>query len=251
MNNPVKIFAFSYKDRQFQCQLYLTQSRRNKNKISISITTDQIIKIKAPPQTSHNQILASLTYFKEWIYSHPVYQQPTYHYVEHEKHLYLGQYYSLKITETIKHPQAIQVMGENLNITVRNNVPLRIYNLLESWYKLQALQIFTERIHVLKPGINWIDWQNKPPIIRIKKMKSQWGSYNHKHNGIITLNQHLVKADSSAIDYVIAHECCHAVELNHGKKFYQLLGHTMPEWKKWRNYLRQNNHIIGKDQKPR
>ncbi|MUG08447.1 DUF45 domain-containing protein [Commensalibacter melissae] len=60
------------------------------------------------------------------------------------------------------------------------------------------------------------------------ELKNQWGSYNQKNNVIITLTQHLIKANPAAIDYVILHELCHAAEFNHSKKIYQIVTMIMP-----------------------
>ncbi|MBI0075644.1 M48 family metallopeptidase [Commensalibacter sp. M0357] len=45
---------------------------------------------------------------------------------------------------------------------------------------------------------------------------------------IITLTQHLIKANPAAIYYVILHELCHAAEFNHSKKIYQIVTMIMP-----------------------
>lgn len=52
--------------------------------------------------------------------------------------------------------------------------------MLQNWYKFEALEVFSERLSLLKSRICWIDWQNKPPLLRIEKLKNQWGSYSKK-----------------------------------------------------------------------
>ncbi len=44
------------------------------------------------------------------------------------------------------------------------------------------------------------------------------------------LNLELIKAPIECIDYVIAHELCHAIYPHHGPKFYRLLETVMPDY---------------------
>ena len=66
-------------------------------------------------------------------------------------------------------------------------------------------------------------------------MKNRWGSCTK--SGRILLNAELVRASRDSIDYVITHELCHLVELNHGLRFWQLLRRIMPDWKERRAEL--------------
>lgn len=245
---PIKCFDFLYRGQNFKCQLY-PLSPQNKPNISLSITPNQIIKIKAPLKTSHTHILKTLYTFAEWIYTHPAYQEPALYYINFEEHLYLGQAYPLRIIEDINQKQTIELIHNHIVVSVRKNYPLRIYSLLNHWYKFQAIQIFSERFSIYKTKVPSINWEINLPLLKIKKMKSQWGSYNRRKN-VITLNQHLIKANIFAIDYVIIHELCHMIEFNHGKKFYHLITSIMPDWKKWHDYLYQHHYILNRDQQP-
>lgn len=75
-------------------------------------------------------------------------------------------------------------------------------------------------------------------------MTSRWGSYIHRSPRVVTLNQHLIKAPLTCIDYVIIHELCHEVEANHSKKFYTLVAKIMPDWKIWQTQLQQQSALL-------
>ena len=73
---------------------------------------------------------------------------------------------------------------------------------------------------------------NDPPLIKIRKMKSQWGNCRAAKN-VVTLNSRLAAYDEQIIKFVICHEFCHFTFQNHSKDFYALLGSVMPRWKEY------------------
>jgi predicted metal-dependent hydrolase len=66
-------------------------------------------------------------------------------------------------------------------------------------------------------------------------MRTRWGSCSPK--GEVVLNPLLVKAPTPCIDYVVTHELCHLKELNHGPRFYRMLGMAMPDWQERKQRL--------------
>ena len=74
-----------------------------------------------------------------------------------------------------------------------------------------------------------------PSGIYIKQMENRWGSCTK--SGKIFLNNELIKAPRSCIEYVITHEMCHLLHPNHTKDFFTLLSSVMPDWEKWKNKL--------------
>lgn len=75
-----------------------------------------------------------------------------------------------------------------------------------------------------------------PREIRIKQMKSRWGSCG-PHNDI-NLNWTLAFAPASALKYVVVHELSHIRYRNHSADFWALVGELMPEWRTERQWLK-------------
>ena len=81
-----------------------------------------------------------------------------------------------------------------------------------------------------------------PSKVNIKKMKSRWGSASK--DGVINLNEHLLKAPKGAIDYVILHEICHLKIKNHSHHFWELVQKFMPNYEENRKWLEVNSTRI-------
>lgn len=66
--------------------------------------------------------------------------------------------------------------------------------------------------------------------IRIKNIRSRWGSCSVKKN--LNFSLYLALLENQYIDYVILHELCHTVHMNHGSGFWDLLEQVCPGAKK-------------------
>ena len=77
----------------------------------------------------------------------------------------------------------------------------------------------------------------KPKKVRIKRIKYAWGSCSSKKN--ITINMYLANKDKEVIEYVVLHEMCHLIHMNHSKDFWSLIEKYMPQYKEHKNKLKQ------------
>jgi len=67
----------------------------------------------------------------------------------------------------------------------------------------------------------------KPSGIKVVRQRKRWGSCNNK--GQIRINACLSLLPEPLAEYVLVHELCHLVHLNHSAKFHALLMQMLPD----------------------
>lgn len=77
--------------------------------------------------------------------------------------------------------------------------------------------------------------------ISIRAQKSRWGSCSRAGN--LSFNYKIAALAPHIVDYIIVHELCHLAEMNHSKKFWTLVAHSIPNHRVLRKELR--NTVIA------
>jgi hypothetical protein len=90
-------------------------------------------------------------------------------------------------------------------------------------HKDQALALAKKRIEHFNQFYNF-----KFNKISIKNQKTRWGSCSKKGN--LNFNYKISLIPEKFADYIIVHELCHLKEFNHSKKFWNLVGKTVPDY---------------------
>lgn len=76
--------------------------------------------------------------------------------------------------------------------------------------------------------------------ISIRCQHTRWGSCSSKGN--LNFNCLLVLLPDEIIDSVIVHELCHIKQMNHSAKFYEEIEKVFPDYKRCRDWLKQNGN---------
>ncbi len=94
--------------------------------------------------------------------------------------------------------------------------------LLKHWLKYQG------RVHLI-PWLIKLSEQTKLRFqqVHIRGQQSRWGSCSGKGN--INLNYNLLFLRPELVRYIMLHELCHTVHLNHSEQFYRLLAIFEPK----------------------
>lgn len=79
--------------------------------------------------------------------------------------------------------------------------------------------------------------------ISIRAQKTRWGSCSRSGN--LSFNYKIAILPPPVAEYIIVHELCHLAEMNHGKKFWDLVARTIPEHRAIRKALRNTAVVFS------
>lgn len=206
--------------------------------LGIKVHPDKSVQVIAPMDSTVEDVKKKVKSKASWILKqqdfflsfHPL--TPPREFVGGETHLYLGKQYKLKLRQSDK--DEVKLHGGSLEVFVKDKTDKKkIEKLIKAWYKAKADQHFWELYEKNMKLTN--SFEKKPSGLKYRWMTKRWGSCDK--DGGIHLNLELIKAPKKCIEYVLVHELCHLVHLDHSRAFYELLEKLYPNWKETKNKL--------------
>ena len=152
-------------------------------------------------------------------------------YEDGEEFLLLGRHYPIEIKEVSSSSEAGVALGHDvIVVSIKEKDEELIRKMLTRFYKQQCKKTVEARIRHYQPY-----FKTKPTSIKIMANKKHWGTCNSKRE--LTFNWRLVMAPLDVLDYVVLHEMCHMVHLNHDRSFWRLVGKYMPDYEDKQDWL--------------
>ncbi len=78
--------------------------------------------------------------------------------------------------------------------------------------------------------------------LRIKNQKTRWGSCSSKKN--INLNRNLLFLPPELVDYLLTHELCHTIHLNHSDQYWKMVESCLADFRIYDKQLKNALHMI-------
>ena len=78
--------------------------------------------------------------------------------------------------------------------------------------------------------------------ITIRDQKTRWGSCSSQGN--LNFTWKLVLAPPEVLDYVVVHELCHRIEMNHSAAFWRQVVRVLPDYQQQRGWLKENGWLL-------
>jgi predicted metal-dependent hydrolase len=147
---------------------------------------------------------------------------------------YLGRDHTLVLARSITAPR---VEAGLLQVPAAAAAPSRMRDVTLAWLKAAALVLYRDRADALAAhsGVTVKE-------VRLSSARTQWGSCTA--GGRVRINWRLMHFAPQYIDYVIAHELAHLVEMNHSRAFWRVVGTMYPDYQAARGFLRRRGHLI-------
>ncbi|MCL6570349.1 MAG: M48 family metallopeptidase [Bacillus sp. (in: Bacteria)] len=210
---------------------------KNRTSMGIYINLYGNVEVQVPKGTSEQSVLQLIEEKWDWVQEKIKEMkdrtlEPKEKVYNHgESFLYLGNTYPIQIYQDIDILQDHVVFeGDKLHIYVKQLEDERIKQALKRFYFQQCKALVEKSIQSYQSN-----FKVKPRSIRISDSKSTWGTCDSKLQ--LTFNWKLAMAPLQVIDYVVVHEMCHMVHLNHDRSFWRLVGKILPDYEQRQNWL--------------
>lgn len=217
-----------------------TVKRQKRKTMALHVLEDARVEVRVPKWLAKREIDKFVKERSRWVVQQREKRLQkmalTPGFTQGELQPYLGASYPLNIQKSSRN--AI-VFGEK-NIIINSKEPDNTeltQSILREGYRAKAKLLFAQRLNYF---FELMDLTCSKPDLKVRVMKRRWGSCSSK--GIVTLNLELMKYPQSCIDYVVVHELCHLLEMNHSPRFYRHLAKAMPDWRQREQLLEQLSH---------
>jgi predicted metal-dependent hydrolase len=108
---------------------------------------------------------------------------------------------------------------------------------IERWYRRQARLEIAPRLDAAATALG-----RGYTTLTIRDQKTRWGSCSA--TGAMSFNWRLLLAPDVVLEYVVRHEACHLVALDHSPRFWGLMGRLMPGYEVPRRWLRDHGATL-------
>ena len=131
----------------------------------------------------------------------------------------------------------VYIEAGKLCIEGRIETPEKALKILHNWLKDQARAYMIPRAEAYASRLGVA---NSLQQIRFRKTRSKWGHCSSK--GIIQFNELIMLAPAAVVEYLIIHEVCHLVHMNHSRQYWKLVKSHCPDYKDTKTWLTENGH---------
>jgi predicted metal-dependent hydrolase len=222
---------------------YKLVSRGNARKLSLRVDPQEGVVVVLPENMPLKYVELFLKEKQEWLLKHwlRIEKQKLMHAdrladVQMKGEIdYLGKKYRLDTQLGFEGRARSEFDGECLKIVALDAIDCK--KVLERWYRNQAKAVLGIRLekYALQMSLVYESYV-------VKDQKTRWGSCST--GGNLNFNWRLIKAPLEVLDYVVVHELAHLVEMNHSKRFWEIVGKYSREYRLHRLWLKKNGWML-------
>ena len=218
-------------------------TRKDIKNINLRVKSNGKIKVSCPMRSSDGKVDNFVISRHEWItnaldrQSVKAYNMPKFNYDDGDILYYLGDEYTLRVVENDRNFISSKQGELTVNIKDKRDKNMVAMGILK-WYTKQANELLP--MLFFQESTKYADMFGSDFDLRLSDNKSRWGSCTPSLRKIM-LSRRLIFFDIDSINAVIKHELAHMSECNHGASFYGVLEKISPNYKQYKNRLKQAN----------
>lgn len=217
---------------------------RKRKTLGIQIIPPGIIKVAAPNGIARKRVIEAVESKAKWIVEklsearQNELGRKDRQYVDGEPFLYLGRECLLRLMLDKKHIKIeVEHLNDNLYVYTDTDDPEAIKASIIKWYKHKAHERILARIEHYQPF-----FEVAPSAVKIKEQKKRWGSCTSKR--VLLFNWRIIMAPLDVLDYIVVHEMCHFVHMNHSKEFWSSVKSILPDYEERKLWLKRNGMLM-------
>ena len=146
---------------------------------------------------------------------------------------------TLRVRWVVDNRDAVAPEGRELLIHGRNLSEQRALRIVQQWLQELARSQLPERTRALARHLQ-VESRLKDVVFR--KTRSKWGHCTS--SGRIQFNWLIMLAPDAIIDYMICHEVCHLLHMNHSREFWKAVESVCPDYRLYMKWLRSHEHRL-------
>ena len=205
-------------------EVVVTIHAMKRKSLRLGINAKGEVEVKVPLRCPQKELLAFLSQHTAWLENRLTHFNKV-EQSQKEKMQYLGKSYRFQqSTQKSKQPVLIEDTCYYPQSWTEQNLLAKV----EAWQRTQAKEVFEQLIDKWWPHFSQGALIARP-VLRVKKMRSRWGSLSSKGN--INLSLKLLELSPSIIEMVVVHELCHSHYFDHSANFYRLMAEKLPDYK--------------------
>lgn len=129
----------------------------------------------------------------------------------------------------------LEVQDRRLTINTANSAEVK--SALSSWLNKKAKTLLIEQVqHISEQTALMCEG------VSIRNQKTRWGSCSAQRH--LSLNRNLIFLPARSMRYLILHELCHTVHLNHSRRFWRLVERFEPDYRQLDKSLNSAKSLI-------
>ncbi len=240
-NLEVKVIPLNFGDRSSNLRHIDCEVKRSSRKSLAIHIGHRRVEVRCPAWASRREIRAFLESNKEWIEQKLREEAQRYReslrIVHGRKIFYQARERRIVFQEYSR--QRIVVTRDEFVIQGPGLTPTRAREQVELFLQDRARRYLPDRTRALA---QYLRVSRRLKEVKLRKTKTKWGHCTS--TGVVQFNWLIMLAPNSIIDYMIAHEVCHLVYMDHSANFWALVESVCPEYKYYREWLQVHEHRL-------